>query len=213
MKRKQRLCHDSSIVEPKYDIVGDHEDNEVRILPARPLNDPGVYADEQLRPKQPADQTFSITAIVCLGVSESVSWSDSEGSLLERICCEADWYVGDFNRVDAEHALHLVNKDGAFLVRNCSVNTSSEPLVLAVYHERKVYNVKIRFIKSVNKYVLGTTGQRSNDMFDSVADIIRFYSMFPITLISGKNTAGSQDPENCILMCPVTKRDVELLLQ
>ncbi|XP_078116334.1 lymphocyte cytosolic protein 2 isoform X2 [Sander vitreus] len=126
--------------------------------------------------------------------------------------CEEDWYVGACTRADAEHALHLVNKDGAFLVRDCSINTNSEPLVLTVYHEKKVYNVKIRFIESTVKYALGT-GQRSNDMFDSVADIIKFHSIFPIILVSGRNTPGSKCPENCVLTCPVTKRDVDQLLQ
>lgn len=125
--------------------------------------------------------------------------------------CE-DWYVGDCTRADAEHALHLVNKDGAFLIRDCSVNTNSEPLVLVVYHEKKVYNVKIRFIESTGKYALGT-GQRSNDMFDSVADIIKFHSIFPIILISGRNMPSSKYPENCVLTFPVTRRDVDQLLQ
>lgn len=49
------------------------------------------------------------------------------------------------------------------MVRDCSVNTNSEPLVLSVYHERKVYNVKIRFIESTGKFALGTS-QRSNDV-------------------------------------------------
>ncbi|XP_062281158.1 cytokine-dependent hematopoietic cell linker [Scomber scombrus] len=126
--------------------------------------------------------------------------------------CEEDWYVGPCSRADAEHALHLVNKDGAFLVRDCSVNSNSEPLVLAVYHEKKVYNVKIRFMKSHNKYALGT-GQRSNDMFNSVTDIIKFHSIFPIILVSGRTMMGSKYPENCVLTCPVTKRDVDMLLQ
>lgn len=90
--------------------------------------------------------------------------------------------------MDAEHALHLVNmvvqssnsrsikrnhqnvskplclcQDGAFLVRNSSMNTNSEPLVLAIYYEKKVYNIKIRFIEESNKYALGT-GLRSNDV-------------------------------------------------
>ncbi|XP_047208885.1 cytokine-dependent hematopoietic cell linker isoform X1 [Girardinichthys multiradiatus] len=126
--------------------------------------------------------------------------------------CEEDWYVGPCNRTDAEHALHLVNKDGAFLVRDCSINTNSEPLVLVVYYEKKVYNVKIRFFEATRKYALGT-GQRSNDMFDSVAEIIKFHSIFPITLISGRNTAGSKCPENCVLTCPITEKDVVQLLQ
>ncbi|XP_070769610.1 cytokine-dependent hematopoietic cell linker-like [Enoplosus armatus] len=123
--------------------------------------------------------------------------------------CEEDWYVGACNRADAEHALHLVNKDGAFLVRDCSINSNSEPLVLAVYHEKKVYNVKIRFIERTGKYALG---QRSNDMFDTVADIVKFHSIFPIILISGRNIPGSRYPENCVLTFPVTKRDIDQLL-
>ncbi|XP_040904881.1 cytokine-dependent hematopoietic cell linker [Toxotes jaculatrix] len=126
--------------------------------------------------------------------------------------CEEDWYVGACNRNDAEHALHLVNKDGAFLVRDCSMNSNSEPLVLVVYHEKKVYNVKIRFMESTGKYALGT-GQRSKDMFDSVADIIKFHTIFPIILISGRSLSGSKYPENCVLTCPVTRSDVEKLLQ
>ncbi|KAA8588695.1 hypothetical protein FQN60_010040 [Etheostoma spectabile] len=123
-----------------------------------------------------------------------------------------DLETHNFETRYAEHALHLVNKDGAFLVRDCSINTNSEPLVLAVYHEKKVYNIKIRFVKSTVKYALGT-GQRSNDMFDSVADIVKFHSIFPILLVSGRNTPGSKCPENCVLTCPVTKRDVDQLLQ
>nr|XP_020517057.2 cytokine-dependent hematopoietic cell linker isoform X2 [Labrus bergylta] len=127
-------------------------------------------------------------------------------------CEEEDWYVGPCNRADAEHALHLVNKDGAFLVRDCSISSDSEPLVLAVFHDKKVYNVKIRFLESDGKYALGN-GQRSNDMFVSVADIIKFHSIFPIVLISGRSLPGSRYPENCVLTCPITKRDVDQLLQ
>ncbi|CAI5652729.1 cytokine-dependent hematopoietic cell linker isoform X1 [Oreochromis niloticus] len=126
--------------------------------------------------------------------------------------CEEDWYIGTCSRADAEHALHLVNKDGAFLVRDCSTNSNFEPLVLVVYHEKKVYNVKIRFVESTKKYALGT-GYRSNDMFDSVADIIKFHSIFPITLVSGRTAMGNKYPDNCVLTFPITKGDVERLLQ
>ncbi|XP_037318045.1 cytokine-dependent hematopoietic cell linker [Pungitius pungitius] len=125
---------------------------------------------------------------------------------------EDDWYVGACTRADAEHALHLVNKDGAFLVRDCSMNTDGEPFVLAVYHEKKVYNIKIRFIESSGQYALGT-GQRSNDMFDSVANIIKIHSIFPISLVSGRIMPRRQSPENCVLTFPVTKKDLDALLE
>uniref|UniRef100_A0AAQ4RUK9 SH2 domain-containing protein n=1 Tax=Gasterosteus aculeatus aculeatus TaxID=481459 RepID=A0AAQ4RUK9_GASAC len=114
---------------------------------------------------------------------------------------EEDWYVGACTRADAEHALHLVNKDGAFLVRDCSTNTNGEPFVLAVYHEKKVYNIKIRFIVSSGKYALGT-GQRSSDLFDSVANIIKIHSIFPIMLVSGRTMPRRQGPETCVLTFP-----------
>ncbi|XP_056136823.1 cytokine-dependent hematopoietic cell linker [Lampris incognitus] len=122
-----------------------------------------------------------------------------------------DWYVGPCNRADAEHALHLVNEDGAFLVRDCSKNDGDEPYVLTVYHEKKVYNIKIRYIEKASKYALGTR-QRENDMFDSVADIIKFHTIFPIVIINGRNTTASRLAGNCVLTCPTTKRDVEQLL-
>lgn len=121
---------------------------------------------------------------------------------------EQDWYIGTYDRAEAEHALHLVNQDGAFLVRTCSKYTPSEPYVLAVYHGKKVYNIKIRFLDSTNKYALGT-GQRANDMFDSVADIIKFHTIFPIVLIDGTT---NKYPGNCVLTYPITKQDVDKLL-
>uniref|UniRef100_A0A672ZVA0 SH2 domain-containing protein n=1 Tax=Sphaeramia orbicularis TaxID=375764 RepID=A0A672ZVA0_9TELE len=143
----------------------------------------------------PFREEFACSPHVCMG----------SGYEHESDCC-LSLYVSP-----AMNCRHI-QSDGAFLVRDCSIITNSEPLVLAVYHEKKVYNVKIRFIEGTNKYALGTT-QRSNDMFNSVADIIKFHSIFPIVLISGRSTPGSKYPENCVLTCPVTKRDVDQLLE
>ena len=52
-------------------------------------------------------------------------------------------------------------------MRDCSKGTHSAPFVLAVYHEKKVYNIRIRFIEHKNKYALGT-GQRENDVSNSI---------------------------------------------
>lgn len=134
---------------------------------------------------------------------------------------------------------HWSQQDGAFLVRDCSMNTDSEPLVLSVYHEKRVFNVKIRYIETTSKYALGTQQHSNNvrgpsqfsqraglsylvaaahfpsapQMFDSVADIIKFHSIFPIMLVSGRPAPGSRFPENCLLTCAVAKRDVDQLLQ
>ncbi|XP_041713069.1 B-cell linker protein isoform X2 [Coregonus clupeaformis] len=129
---------------------------------------------------------------------------------------EQDWYIGACDRAEAEHALHLVNKDGAFLVRNCSRNTDSEPFVLAVFHDKRVFNVKIRFIDSTSKYALGT-GQSANDvsrqMFDTVADIVKFHTIFPVVLINGRNQSASKYHGNCVLTYPITKEVVNQLLE
>ncbi|KAK1904351.1 Cytokine-dependent hematopoietic cell linker [Dissostichus eleginoides] len=181
--------YSNSVLEHEYHMADDHEEVlNVRILPARPIDAEREYAVDKGQLKR----------------QNSVH--------MAKTYCEEDWYVGTCTRADAEHALHLVNKDGAFLVRDCSINSNSEPLVLAMYHGKKVYNVKIRFIESTSKYALGR-GHRSNDMFDSVAEIIKFHSIFPVILISGRNMPGSKCPENCVLTCPVTRSDVEQLLQ
>ncbi|KAJ8382278.1 hypothetical protein SKAU_G00030560, partial [Synaphobranchus kaupii] len=118
------------------------------------------------------------------------------------------WYVGACERADAEHALHLMNMDGAFLVRDHSKSHVEEPFVLSLLFQRRVFNIKIRFIKSARKYALGT-GLRTNDMFDSVDAIIKFHMIFPIVLINGKDQSVQK---RCTLTCPLTKDDVNKML-
>uniref|UniRef100_A0A8C0YRT0 SH2 domain-containing protein n=1 Tax=Cyprinus carpio carpio TaxID=630221 RepID=A0A8C0YRT0_CYPCA len=126
---------------------------------------------------------------------------------------DQNWYVGAVSRVDAEHALHLVNREGAFLVRDCSKNTTYEPLVLAVFYDKRVFNIQIRFSDEFSKYTLGT-GLRTNDRFDSVTDIIKFHSIFPIVLIDGrKSSAAANERRQCVLMYPITKQDLTELLK
>ncbi|KAG1934650.1 cytokine-dependent hematopoietic cell linker [Pimephales promelas] len=125
---------------------------------------------------------------------------------------EQNWYVGSVSRVEAEHALHLVNREGAFLVRDCSKNTTHEPLVLGVFYDKRVFNIQIRFSEDICKYTLGT-GLRTNDRFDSVTDIIKFHSIFPIVLIDGRKTSSAANQKRqCVLMYPVTKQDLAELL-
>ncbi|XP_066498157.1 cytokine-dependent hematopoietic cell linker [Hoplias malabaricus] len=126
---------------------------------------------------------------------------------------ELDWYVGPFSRVEAEHALHLVNREGAYLVRDCSRNTTNEPYVLAVFYENRVFNVQIRYSKETSKYTLGTR-IKTNDTFDSVSDIIKFHSIFPIVLLDGRTPSTTSQPKrHCILMYPITAKDMNQLLK
>ncbi|XP_052591993.1 cytokine-dependent hematopoietic cell linker [Peromyscus californicus insignis] len=112
-----------------------------------------------------------------------------------------EWYIGEYSRQAVEEVLRRENKDGTFLVRDCSTKSKAEPYVLMVFHRNKVYNVKIRFLESNQQYALGT-GLRGNEMFDSVEDIIEHYKYFPIILIDGKDKAGVHR-EQCYLTQPL----------
>ncbi|XP_053528437.1 cytokine-dependent hematopoietic cell linker isoform X2 [Artibeus jamaicensis] len=110
------------------------------------------------------------------------------------------WYVGECSRQEVEEALLKENKDGTFLVRDCSVKSRTEPYVLVVFYGNRVYNVKIRFLERSQQFVLGT-GRRGSE-FDSVEDIIEHYRYFPIVLIDGKDKTGAHR-EQCYLTRPL----------
>ncbi|KAL0175410.1 hypothetical protein M9458_027740, partial [Cirrhinus mrigala] len=101
--------------------------------------------------------------------------------------------------------------EGAFLVRDCSKNTTYEPLVLAVFYDKRVFNIQIRFSDETGKFTLGT-GLRTNDLrlagdhrltirFDSVTDIVKFHSIFPIVLVDGrKSSTAANQRRQCVLI-------------
>ncbi|XP_068259226.1 cytokine-dependent hematopoietic cell linker [Nyctibius grandis] len=111
-----------------------------------------------------------------------------------------EWYIGEYDRHEAEKALLQENTDETFLVRDCSKKSNTEPYVLVVYYGRRVYNIKVRFLEESQQYALGT-GLRGDDKFNSVAEIIDFYKYVPITLIDGKDKSGIQR-EQCYLTYP-----------
>ncbi|XP_075608596.1 cytokine-dependent hematopoietic cell linker [Balearica regulorum gibbericeps] len=111
-----------------------------------------------------------------------------------------EWYIGECDRHEAEKALLQENTDETFLVRDCSKKSNSEPYVLVVYYGRRVYNIKVRFLKESQQYALGT-GLRGDDKFNSVKEIIDFHKYVPITLIDGKDRSGIQR-EQCYLTYP-----------
>ncbi|KAK2492784.1 hypothetical protein MC885_000905, partial [Smutsia gigantea] len=67
-----------------------------------------------------------------------------------------EWYIGEYSRQAVEKALMKENKDGTFLVRDCSAKSRAEPYVLVVFYGNKVYNVKIRFLEKNQQFALGT---------------------------------------------------------
>ncbi|XP_047655112.1 LOW QUALITY PROTEIN: cytokine-dependent hematopoietic cell linker [Phacochoerus africanus] len=112
-----------------------------------------------------------------------------------------EWYIGEYSRQAVEEALLKENKDGTFLVRDCSTKSRAEPYVLVVFHGNKVYNVKIRFLERNQQFALGT-GLRGDEKFNSVEDIIEHYKYFPIILIDGKDKTGIHR-EQCYLTQPL----------
>ncbi|XP_044136819.1 lymphocyte cytosolic protein 2 isoform X1 [Bufo gargarizans] len=111
------------------------------------------------------------------------STSGNEGIYSEQ------WYLGNISRKDAENALRSINKDGTFLVRNCSQSTTSQPYVLMVLYKNKVYNVRIRFHQKNQVYLLGSGG---HETFDSVSEIIDYFRKTPLLLIDGKDRGSRQ---------------------
>ncbi|XP_045737782.1 cytokine-dependent hematopoietic cell linker [Mirounga angustirostris] len=112
-----------------------------------------------------------------------------------------DWYIGEHSRKAVEEALRKENKDGTFLVRDCSTKSRAEPYVLVVFYGNKVYNVKIRFLEKNQQFALGT-GLRGDEKFNSVGDIIEHYKYVPIVLIDGKDKTGIHR-EQCYLTQPL----------
>uniref|UniRef100_UPI00398ED3F0 cytokine-dependent hematopoietic cell linker-like n=1 Tax=Pristiophorus japonicus TaxID=55135 RepID=UPI00398ED3F0 len=112
------------------------------------------------------------------------------------------WYIGAYDRYEAEEALRINNKNGAFLVRDSSKGLPDKPYVLVVYYRYKVYSIQIRYLESSKQYALGS-GLRGHKMFDSVSDMIEIHKNIPLRLIDRRDQSGSQT-EQCTLTLPLT---------
>ncbi|XP_026860780.2 lymphocyte cytosolic protein 2a [Electrophorus electricus] len=108
------------------------------------------------------------------------------------------WYVGQVTRGQAENSLRVVNRDGAFLVRDSSKGSASQPYTLMVLYQNKVFNIQIR--KEQNGFLLGT-GLKSCEIFPSVSDIIKQHMQMPLLLIDAKNRGRGQQNQ-CALTHP-----------
>ncbi|KAB5548827.1 hypothetical protein PHYPO_G00060120 [Pangasianodon hypophthalmus] len=108
------------------------------------------------------------------------------------------WYVGQVSRGHAEGNLRRVNRDGAFLVRDSSKGSVTQPYTLMVLYQDKVFNIQIR--KAQDGFLLGT-GLKSSEIFSRVSDIINQHRQMPLLLIDAKNR-GTGQQNQCALIHP-----------
>ncbi|XP_072517995.1 lymphocyte cytosolic protein 2a [Salminus brasiliensis] len=108
------------------------------------------------------------------------------------------WYVGQVSRNQAEGNLRRVNRDGAFLIRDSSKGSATQPYTLMVLFQGKVFNIQIR--KEQHGFLLGT-GLKSSEIFPSVSDIVNQHKQMPLLLIDAKNR-GSGHQNQCALTHP-----------
>uniref|UniRef100_A0A8D2KWX7 SH2 domain-containing protein n=1 Tax=Varanus komodoensis TaxID=61221 RepID=A0A8D2KWX7_VARKO len=90
-------------------------------------------------------------------------------------------------------------QDGAYVVRQSSRQGGSQPFTLVVLYKKYVYNIPIRCVMDSSQYTLGKAGKEHEELFDSVASIIQYYSQHPLVLID----AHTATKEKTCLLFPV----------
>ncbi|XP_043828159.1 cytokine-dependent hematopoietic cell linker [Dromiciops gliroides] len=158
-----------------------------------------MYPPSPQRSSQPAHGSFLEDKPLPISLHQKKS---CHGKSSKKVSKKYDWYFGEFSRGEVEEALMKENTDGTFLVRDGSKKSVAEPYVLVVFHRKKVYNIKIRFLERSQQFALGT-GLRGDNKFDSVNDIIEYHKYFPIVLIDGKDQTGTHR-EHCYLKQPLS---------
>ncbi|XP_076586652.1 B-cell linker protein [Chaetodon auriga] len=102
---------------------------------------------------------------------------------------DKEWFAGDCNRKTAEDLLLRVNKDGAFLIRHSSAQSTRQPYTLAVLYQEKVYNVPIRFLEETQVYALGKEGKKNEEIFSTLDEMISHHKNNQLLLIDSKSQA------------------------
>ncbi|KAG2455790.1 LCP2 protein, partial [Polypterus senegalus] len=111
-----------------------------------------------------------------------------------------EWYAAGLSRKEAEDYVYSKNQDGAFLVRDSSKRSTTQPYVLMVLYQNKVFNIQIRYQEEQGVYLLGT-GIKGKENFSSVTEIIEYHKQAPLLLIDGKDR-GSGYKRQCCLTYP-----------
>uniref|UniRef100_H3C518 SH2 domain-containing protein n=1 Tax=Tetraodon nigroviridis TaxID=99883 RepID=H3C518_TETNG len=100
-----------------------------------------------------------------------------------------EWFAGDCNRKTAEALLLRVNKDGAFLIRHSSAQSSRQPYTLAVLFEEKVYNIPIRYMQELRGFALGKEGKTNEEIFSTLDEMISYHQQNQLLLIDSRSQA------------------------
>lgn len=108
------------------------------------------------------------------------------------------WYVGTVTRREAEATLRRLGKDGSYLVRDSTRQSSVQPYTLMVLFQHKVYNIQIQIQEQ--KYLLGT-GLKVQESFVTVREIVEHFSQSPLLLIDAKNRSSDRQNQ-CVLSEP-----------
>ncbi|XP_068114782.1 B-cell linker protein isoform X3 [Hyperolius riggenbachi] len=96
-----------------------------------------------------------------------------------------EWYSPSCDRKAAEEALQASSKDGSFLVRKSTGQDSKQPFTLAVFYNRRVYNIPVRYIESTRQYALGRE-KTGEEKFSSVAEMIENHQRTQLVLVDSQ---------------------------
>lgn len=102
---------------------------------------------------------------------------------------DKEWFAGDCSRKPAEELLMRINKDGAFLIRHSSAQSTRQPFTLAVLYQQKVYNIPIRYLEDTHGYALGKEGKKNEEIFTSLDEMISHHKNNQLLLIDSKSQA------------------------
>ncbi|XP_074525795.1 SH2 domain-containing protein 6 [Halichoeres trimaculatus] len=131
-------------------------------------------------PSPPMPPSSDTKPLVSSGVTRGAKQSGTEAK---------GWFVGDCNRKQAEDLLKKVNKDGAFLIRHSSTQSTRQPYTLAVLYQQKVYNIPIRFLGETRGYALGKEGKKNEEIFINLEEMISHHKNNQLLLIDSKSQA------------------------
>ncbi|XP_011614189.2 B-cell linker protein isoform X2 [Takifugu rubripes] len=148
------------------------------VRPPPPVNMEAKVREERLE-SSPIPVADTRTAVLPSGV-RTTKQSGTEGK---------EWFAGDCNRKTAEALLLRVKKDGAFLIRHSSAQSSRQPYTLAVLYENKVYNIPIRFLEELRGYALGKEGKTNEEIFCTLDEMISHHQQNRLLLINSQSQA------------------------